>query len=758
MQLNRILIAIGLLSVAVGCQTTPLDNIWPGCVNCEPTPAVQPQGRIPWEVRIDERVSPASDCNPVRTQHTLVATVYDQCGAPLPGQRVEWILNRFPTAVGDIVAHDDQYGQGAIAPLTNVYVGNNGNKIDNQYAISFTNFGNELLDAGNNYPYTGANGARLPDITVGPGQSWLTITSSREGVTDITVYVPGIRDGTKHKIWAKKVWADYQVEFPENATNTLPNNTHPFPVRVTRTNGDPLPDQVVEAEILDGPSASIGGSGQMSEVRTDSNGVANFTLTNQSGESGTNRVRFTVKGRFFDELCPKSAIVSKTWRRVQLNIDCSFAGGPVPVGKVAQKTITVTNTGDAPAEGVMVEDMPGAGLRLVEGTFPMTLGTLAPGETRTITAGFTADAEGRYENRVRVRDGGSGSAESSCPVEFVKGKLEITKICEPTRASRGSEVRFVVTVRNTGRGPLENVVVVDQYPEGITPTSKNSATIGTLPAGESREVIFTGTADQVGAFTNFARATADGHPEQEATCTLTVVECRLEMELIGPDKIYYGEEANFTLKVVNVGDGDAEGCTVRVTYGGCLGGGYQDFNIGPLAPGEDWVTDFSKTATAVGPCMIEADSNCGAKCAIKREAELKVTGLTALQLEMTDKALDGTEEGVFRTGETFIYRLRVENDVGTEATPPLQLMWELPPELEFITGKCLNGQVDVTGSAQQAASTEFTMGVGGYLDFEIQVRVLSAPDSNLVKAEAIVTRVSDGVRLAEETESTTLKR
>ena len=95
---------------------------------------------------------------------------------------------------------------------------------------------------------------------------------------------------------------------------------------------------------------------------------------------------------------------------------------------------------------------------------------------------------------------------------------------------------------------------------------------------------------------------------------------------------------------------------------------------------------------------------------------------------------------------------------GTRAFWSIELLWELPPELEFITGKCLNGQVDVTGSAQQASSSEFTMGVGGYLDFEIQVRVLSAPDSNLVKAEAIVTRVSDGVRLAEETESTTLKR
>ena len=38
------------------------------------------------------------------------------------------------------------------------------------------------------------------------------------------------------------------------------------------------------------------------------------------------------------------------------------------------------------------------------------------------------------------------------------------------------------------------------------------------------------------------------------------------------------------------------------------------------------------------------------------------------------------------------------------------------------------------------------MGVGGYLDFEIQVRVVSAPASNLVRTEARVLRVSDGTR------------
>ncbi len=760
MELRRIIIAIALVSAAVACQSTPLDNIWPGCQTCAPTPAPAAQ-LIPWEVRIDERVSPAVDCNPVRTQHTLVVTVLDQCGNPMPGQRVEWMLARYPEAVGDIVAVDDQYGVGAIAPMSHAYPGNNGSKIDNQYAVSVTNYGPELLDAGNNHPHTGANGNRLPDITIGRGQSWLTITSTREGVTDIIVLVPGIRDGTKHKTWAKQVWADFRVNFPESAMNVLPNDSHTFPVQVVRSDGTGIPGQVVDAEILDGPGAIFTNStANTASAESDANGVVEFVLKNTSGDQGVNRIRLTARGAFYGEICPQSKIVTKTWVSASLAVECTFPTPTGVVGRALDKVITVTNTGSADAENVVLEDVPGPGLNIADGSsFPMQLGSLAPGQSVSRTVQFTSNAEGEYTNTVRVRDTGSNAtAESSCSCAFVQGKLEIKKVCEPAKANAGSEVRFVVTVANTGRGPLENVMVVDQYPEGIEQTSQNTASIPVIPAGESREVVFTGVATEPGAYTNFVRATADGVGEVEDSCTLQVVECKLKMELVGPPNIYYGEDAAFTLNVTNEGDGDADGCTVRVTYGGCLGAGFQDFNIGPLAPGQKWTHDFSQTATTVGQCLVTAESNCGARCEIKQDAEITVTGLTALQVEMTDKALDGTEEGIFRVGESFIYRLRVENDVGTEATPGLVIEWNLPPELEFVTGRSLSGDATVTGESDQAKSSEFSLGVGGYLDFEIQVRVISAPDSSLVKAEALVTRASDGVELASETESTTVKQ
>lgn len=761
MILRRALVMMALVLVAASCRTTPLDNVWPGCTVCVPCePPCPPVTRIPTSCQVDERVSPRVDCNPVRTQHTLVVTVLDQFGQPMPGQRVEWMLSRYPEAVGDIVAVDDQYGCGRIAPLAAAYVGNNGNKIDNHYAVSVTNWGPELLDAGNNHPYEDDNGARLPDITVGQGQSWLTITSTREGVTDIIIYIPAIRDGTKHKCWAKKIWADFNVEFPDSATNTLPDDVHSFPVSITRMDGSGIPGQPVELEILDGPSCECDG-GTTHKLETDANGVADFNIRNTAGETGVNRIKLTALGSFYGATCPRSRIVTKTWRKVTLDVECTYPNGPTAaIGKSFPKLITVRNSGDADAENVVLEDSPQSGLNVADGTtFPMQLGTIPPGGTVTKTVMFSANAGGSYTNTVKARsDTSNATASSTCAIEIVQGQLEITKVCDPTKAQTGNTVTFVVTVSNTGRGPLDNVVVVDEYPDGIKPSSQNSANLGTLAPGDSQDVIFTGTASAPGTYTNVARASADGVQDVKAQCTLEVVECRLEMELIGPENIYYGEDANFTLKVTNVGDGDAENCTVRVSYGGCLGGGFNDLNIGPLAPGESWTHDWSKRAEAVGPCTISADSNCGAKCAIRREATTKVTGLTALQVEMTDKAQDGTEAGVFRVGETFLYRLRVENDVGTEATPEITVVWNLPPELEYVSGKSMSGNASVTGSGNSARSSNFAMGVGERMDFEILVRVVSAPASTLVKTVAIVQRAADDAELASESESTTLKK
>ena len=134
-----------------------------------------------------------------------------------------------------------------------------------------------------------------------------------------------------------------------------------------------------------------------------------------------------------------------------------------------------------------------------------------------------------------------------------------------------------------------------------------------------------------------------------------------------------------------------------------------------------------------------------------------IKGLPALQVEMIDVDNARQPKGIFDEGEEFIYILQVENDVGTANTPELKVVWELPPELEFVSGTGDRGAI-VTGSARSAESSAFDLRPTQVQNFDLVVRVKSVPPTNLVQARAAVVTASGGQELATETESTTVKK
>lgn len=726
----------------------------PAYLTCPPCATAE---RMPVSVVWDERVSPAIDCNPVRTQHTLVVTVLDQCGQPLPGQRVEWILARSRDAVGDIVGIDDQYADTSIAPLRNAQPGNGGNKIDNQFGVSITNWENETIDAANNYPFTSENGARMPDIRIGRGQSWITVTSVYEGVTDIIAYVPAIKDGTKHKIFAKKIWADYEVKFPESATNLLPASTHAFTVNVHKaSDGTGLAGTTVEAEVLDGPEAAFDGGKLMTAV-SGPDGNATFNLRNTGGMPGTNRLRFTAKGAFHGLECPRTEIATKTWRKVALECRCAVSAAEVNVGDPVDAVFTVTNTGDAPSGDLTLAVAPPPGLVVADGTqFPLSLGNAAPGATVQKSVRFTMSAEGVQQLTTTVTSAeGGGSSQCACQTTGVRGVLALECRCEPGTVDVGATISIVGTVSNTGKGSIRNVKVELAWPDGMTPQTQNVVTLPEMAPGRVDQFVFQGVPTRPGRYPTVVKASGDGFAEVTSGCECAAVQCALEISMIAPGKIGYGEPGNFTVKIVNKGDGAAMNCALRVTHGACLDGGVKDFPIGTVAPGETKTIDWVANGLANAKCNVVAEVTC-AGCTQRAESEVDVQGLPALQCEMVDQTLQHVEAGIFKVGEEFLYVLDVQNDVATQATPPLKVVLSLPPELEFVSGTSDRG-VSVAGAAQQATTTEFRLDINEKIRFEFRVKALKAPPGNLVKAMASVQRASDGAELADENESTTIK-
>src|SRR5262249_30984111 len=89
----------------------------------------------PHAVRLEVR--PLESANPVRTQHVLIATIYDEKGVPRRDRRVEWMVE----GVGNIVEVDES----GVLP-------GRGYKVDNKYAVSYTDYHEHLITRGNANP------------------------------------------------------------------------------------------------------------------------------------------------------------------------------------------------------------------------------------------------------------------------------------------------------------------------------------------------------------------------------------------------------------------------------------------------------------------------------------------------------------------------------------------------------------------------------------------------------------------------------
>ena len=128
--------------------------------------------------------------------------------------------------------------------------------------------------------------------------------------------------------------------------------------------------------------------------------------------------------------------------------------------------------------------------------------------------------------------------------------------------------------------------------------------------------------------------------------------------------------------------------------------------------------------------------------------------LTALQVEMEDKAPSGEAAGVFSVGDVVRYDLRIVSDEGSMALDGLKVVFVLPPELEFVSGG--GDGLEIMGAGQAAETVTFNLPLGSEVAMHVLCRVTSVPETNMAQLSASV-RDAEGNELAVETESTTLK-
>ena len=240
--------------------------------------------------------------------------------------------------------------------------------------------------------------------------------------------------------------------------------------------------------------------------------------------------------------------------------------------------LTVTNGASTPAAGVTLTDTLPEGLEPSGMKAPLTwdLGTLEPGQTRTVEYQAIAKRAGRWTNRAVATSAAGERREASAAVVVGAARLESTKT-GPARRYLNRPATYQLTVRNAGTMPATGVVVTDRLPERTTFVSASEGgrregpdvrwSLGALPPGGRRtvQVVLRGTS--AGEVVNRATVTADRDLKAEAEAT-TVFEAATGLTLDideQDDPVEVGAGNKYTITVINQGAGPVTRLVLRAT-------------------------------------------------------------------------------------------------------------------------------------------------------------------------------------------------
>jgi uncharacterized repeat protein (TIGR01451 family) len=251
----------------------------------------------------------------------------------------------------------------------------------------------------------------------------------------------------------------------------------------------------------------------------------------------------------------------------------------VQVGQPALFQLQVTNTGTGPVNGVIVRDNLPPGLRHEHGAeIEANVGTLAPGESRTISLETLATKAGQCVNSA-VATGDDGLQASAQAVVTVTEPALVLHKSGPKKLFLGRAGNFEMEVANPGTAPATNVQVTDPLPpeldfvsatEGGTyePTTRTVTwNLGTLMPQQKRAFSVKLLAKGKGDPVNQALARADSGLEAKAGTGLHIEGVpALMLEVVDlEDPVEVGAETTYEIRVINQGTSPTTGLQIIAT-------------------------------------------------------------------------------------------------------------------------------------------------------------------------------------------------
>jgi len=535
-------VALALCALAAsGCCSVPTSGIDPTGehVFTAPPPAAcgdrsneryfdEPLGQAPWDdVAVD--VQPRETVASVGSEVVLVAGVCGSDGYLHTNRRLEWSID--PSSVGQFVAVGEN-------GWLDIFLGdfNRPRKITNVFAIGSTTRTNTRLNRGACRPEE--------DVYVLRGQGWVSLTSSVEGTSHVTVLAPEVY-GWGARLKSSVVhWIDAQWRFPPPAINPA-GTQHVFITTVTRqSNQTPCERWRVRYQIVGGPPAGFLPDGAAAiDVPTDAAGQASATIFQKEPRHGTNQISIEVirpadlPGANGQRLIVGTGATMKTWTGADLSVKKC---GPAVAGPGAMLTyqIEICNPGDLAAKDVVASDALPNELTLVSSTPPgevvgrqlqWRLGELGARQRRTISVTFRADKPGSIVSCCEVVAAGGLKVRDCATTTVAVASLDV-QVTGPAQAAVGSKVRFEIVVTNRSPTPATGLTITDRLDPGLENPAVNQRNaierpLGDLAPGAERRVNVTLGVAKPGRLCHTVEVTGkDFAPASQQACLMAVGE------------------------------------------------------------------------------------------------------------------------------------------------------------------------------------------------------------------------------------------
>ncbi|NOZ38915.1 MAG: DUF11 domain-containing protein [Planctomycetes bacterium] len=434
----------------------------------------------------------------------------------------------------------------------------------------------------------------------------------------------------------------------------------------------------------------------------------------------------------------------------------------IQVGKRCTFAIRILNNSQRTAQNVQIRDEVPLGTELV-GTAPRAtvsgseilwdLGTLSPGEERTVEMELLPKEEGELGSVAMVTLSAQASAKSRC----TRPELALRLTSKP-QVHVGQQHIVQIEISNPGSGKATGVMLLETIPTGVSHEAGPALEfeVGTLQPGENRRMELVLTAEQAGRINNVMTARADASLQVEASCEFEVIAPELKLSIEGPQRRFLERPATYRVSVDNPGTAAAKDVQL-VTH---LPRGMQfvsannmgeydsathsvHWSLAELPASERGTVELVALPIESGTQTLQIATKARQGLEDRTDKQVLVEGLSALMFEVIDL------EGLIEIGGETTYEIRVQNQ-GSKAATNVQIVAIMPAGIRATGGQgetrhVVQGERVVFAPLPQLApkaETTFRIQAQGVRPGDQRVRVqLTADDLQQPITKEVSTRV-----------------